>query len=243
MNSALHILTGRRFRAFAYALLLPFVFQVQPVMAEPEHAAAHAAQPEAPAVHGAETPRDATAAEGHEAEAGHHESSGGLPQLNPATFPTQIFWLFVTFGVMYFLFSRKSLPEISGVIENRRQHIDSDLDAAQKLREEADRLQQAYEEGLDNARQQSTQAFMDVEQAMKDKGERTAKEFHDRSAAQLEKADKAIASAKTVAMEEMNTLAAEIARKAAEKIIGVETDIKQAKDVVKSIHDNRAKAA
>ena len=50
-------------------------------------------------------------------------------------------------------------------------------------------------------------------------------------------------SAKAAAMEDMASLAAEIASKAAEKIIGVETDIKQAKDVVKSIHDSKAKAA
>ena len=46
--------------------------------------------------------------------------------------------------------------------------------------------------------------------------------------------------AKAATMEDMQHLAAEIASKAAEKIIGIETDIDQAKTVVRSL---KAKAA
>jgi F-type H+-transporting ATPase subunit b len=49
-----------------------------------------------------------------------------------------------------------------------------------------------------------------------------------------------INKAKAAAMEDMQHLAAEIASMAAEKIIGVETDIDQAKTVVRSL---KAKAA
>lgn len=247
MKQAKPILIVRTVRTFACALLLPFVFQPAMILAadaghEPVHAEAVVADEHGdPVLH-----EGAAAGEHADAAAGAHgeeHGSDGLPQLNPVSFPTQLFWLFVTFSIMYLVFSRKALPEISGVIEGRRQHIDSDLNAAQNLKEEAESIQQAYEEGLESARNQSTQAFMDVEQTMKDKTAAQAKAFQERSASQLDKAEKSIVNAKAAAMEEMSTLAAEIARKAAEKIIGVETDIKQAKDVVNSIHSNRAKAA
>ncbi|XKH35022.1 hypothetical protein ACIU1J_01600 [Azospirillum doebereinerae] len=50
----------------------------------------------------------AAAAE-HAPDAAHggEHASGGLPQLNPANFPTQIFWLALTFGVLYYLLSKK----------------------------------------------------------------------------------------------------------------------------------------
>src|SRR5690606_28063422 len=57
-----------------------------------------------------------------------HPTGGGLPQLDVSTFPSQLFWLFVSFGIMYMIFSRRTLPEISGVLENRQSHIQGDLE-------------------------------------------------------------------------------------------------------------------
>lgn len=171
------------------------------------------------------------------------EHSGGLPQLNPKTFPTQIFWLAVTFGIMYLAFSRKALPEISSVMENRRLLIDSDLSAAENLKEEAEEARLAYEESLDQARHESLRSFLDADRFIKERAAREHKAFQERSQGLIETTEKALVTAKKQAMEDMGLLAAEIARSAAEKIIGIKTDIKQAEDVVKSIHENKAKAA
>lgn len=239
---------GKVMRVVFYALALSVALLTWPVQAA-EHTAT---VPEAPPAHSEDVAPAADAAHGEEsvghadaAHAGddHHGSSGGLPQLNPASYPTQAFWLLITFGAMYMLLAKGSLPVISGVIENRRQHIDSDLEAAERLRTEAEKIHAAYEENLDAAREKAALAFLEVENDMKEKSSAQAKALQERSVSQLSNAEKSIATAKVAAMEEMSALAAEIARKAAEKIIGVETDINQAKDVVKSIHESKAKAA
>ena len=71
----------------------------------------------------------------------HEQSSAGLPQLDPKWYPSQLFWLFLTYGVLYFAFSRNVLPGLSGIIENRRDHIKNDLDQAEKLRAPAEKVQ------------------------------------------------------------------------------------------------------
>jgi F-type H+-transporting ATPase subunit b len=180
-----------------------------------------------------------------EAAHGHEEAaaSGGLPQFDPTWFPSQIFWLAVSFFVLYLFFSKKTLPEISSVIENRRDHIRSDLDMAEKLTEEAENVQAAYENGLQSARDSAAKAVQDVDTAMKQKGAEQYEAFRERSEAEILAAESRINAAKDAAMDEMNTIAAEVASVAVKKIIGVDMDVKKAKSIVESLTDKKAEAA
>ena len=81
-----------------------------------------------------------------------HEASAGLPQLDPTWFASQIFWLLIVFGALYFIFSRSILPALSTTLENRHEHIQSDLDTAERLKEEAETVQSNYEAVLVDAR-------------------------------------------------------------------------------------------
>jgi F-type H+-transporting ATPase subunit b len=73
------------------------------------------------------------------------EQKGTLPQLDVATFPSQIFWLLLTFGVLYFLVSKSALPHIHEVVEKRRHRIERDLEQAERLSIEAQDAKLAYE--------------------------------------------------------------------------------------------------
>ena len=176
--------------------------------------------------------------------AAHHDGGGsGLPQLDPANFTSQIFWILVAFGVLYVFFSRRTLPEISSVLESRHAHIQSDLTSAEELQQEAEEVQEAYEKILADARAKAARSFAQAEEKISAKMVKEYQGFQERSANAIAEKEAAIEKAKSEAIEQMNGLAAEIAREAAEKIIGVETDLKQAKTVVKSLHSARAKAA
>lgn len=179
------------------------------------------------------------------AHGGAHEaagSSGGLPQFDPTWFPSQVFWLAVAFFVMYLFFSKKTLPEISSVIENRRNHIRSDLDMAEKLTADAEAVQTAYENGLQSARDQAQQAVTDVETTMKERGANEYEAFRKRSENEIVAAERRIESAKNAAMDQMNTIAAEVAAEAVKKIIGTNMDVQKAKSIVESL-TGKAKAA
>jgi len=84
------------------------------------------------------------------AEGEHH--SKGLPQLNPASYASQIFWLIVTFGLLLWLMSKVALPRVAEVLEARQEKISNDLEKAGSLKAEAEAVMQAYEKALTDAR-------------------------------------------------------------------------------------------
>ena len=187
--------------------------------------------------YGGDSDHDAAYAAEHAGEYadGAHKATSGLPQMDTTWFPSQVFWLAVTFFCLYVIFSRKVLPEISVTLENRRTQIEGDLENAQELKEEAEKVHQAYEEILDEARKKSSDAFKKVDESIKKKSNEKLEKFRERAADENAKTEKLINDAKNAAMEDMESTAAEVASVAAEKIVGISTDINKAKDLVKNI--------
>jgi len=78
--------------------------------------------------------------------------AAGLPQLDPAWWPSQLFWLAVTFGVLYWLMHGYFLPAISSAIEERRHRIADDLDHAGELKNQAEDAEKSYNQALAEAK-------------------------------------------------------------------------------------------
>ncbi len=181
------------------------------------------------------------AVEGHDVTDAEHEK-GGLPQLNIATYPSQVFWLLVAFGVLYFSFSRKVLPSIGSVVDARDNLIKDNLDTAQRLKEQAEGVQASYEKNLEIARAQAMQAVQDVETASKKKAADQSDAFRHKADGQMKSAEASVNGAMIKAMDDMSHVAAEVASIAAEKITGINTDVQKARAIVDSIA-GKAKAA
>lgn len=171
---------------------------------------------------------------------GAHQKKAGLPQLDPKWFPSQIFWLIVTFGIMYLGFSTIFLPQISKTIENRQGHIQGNLNKAQSLKEQAEAAQKKYEELLSGAFQQSWGMMEESEKDVKAKYDKAIAEFRKDSVKQVEELESQIANSKKKAMNDMHDVAAEMARAAAKKIVGIDADLTQVKNVVKNIDKKAA---
>ncbi len=93
----------------------------------------------------------ATDTHGEEA-AGAGHGSGGLPQLDFDTWPSQIFWLVVALLALYQLLTKIALPRISSVLEERADAIADDLDRAEEFKRKAEEAQAAYDAALAEAR-------------------------------------------------------------------------------------------
>ena len=70
--------------------------------------------------------------------------SGGMPQLNPEFWISQIFWLTLTFGVLYIVLSKLILPKISNNLEIRKSQILENIEAADKSRKESEEKIKEY---------------------------------------------------------------------------------------------------
>ena len=80
------------------------------------------------------------------------EKSGGFPPFKVETFPSQLFWLAVTFAFLFVVLWRFAGPRIQGVIAERRTRITYDLAQAEKHRRDSEAASAAYQSALTAAR-------------------------------------------------------------------------------------------
>ena len=159
-----------------------------------------------PAEGTAEAPAGETGhTEGTAAEGGH--GGGVFPPLDTATFPSQIFWLVIFFGLLYLLMSKWALPKLAAILDGRASRIEGDLAKAQALKDETENAIKAYEKALADARA-NAQAI-----AQENRAKLTAEMDAERAAlektlsAKVAEAEVKIAAAKAKAMQEVGGVA------------------------------------
>jgi F-type H+-transporting ATPase subunit b len=188
--------------------------------------AQEAAAPAEEHVEGAETAVDAThadpTADTHattEAHGGEHES-GVFPPFDPATFPSQLLWLAITFGALYLLMSRIALPRIGGILENRKSVIDADLAAADASRQKTDAAIAAYESALAEAKSKAQSIANQNRDAIQADlaAKRSAVEAD--LSAKVSAAEARIASTKGEALTHVDEIATETAQTVVAQLVG-----------------------
>ena len=157
------------------------------------------------------------------------DSSGGLPQLDITTWPSQLFWLVVTFVIGYFLISLLVAPSISSVLENRSNKISDDLEIAKRAQDNAKDVYSSYEESLREARSQAAIATAKALEEAKAKTASRNTAINKRLAASAKKAETRLSEVREEALSSLEDLAIETSQ----KIIAELTPIKVTKAVVK----------
>lgn len=182
--------------------------------------------------------------EHHLVDDGHgHVKQSGLPQFDPTWFPSQIFWLMLTFGIMYLAFSRKILPAIAATIDNREQHVTGDLETADRLTKEANNVHDNYEKQLYDARQQAHDIMAAVEEDLKKEAEQQIHDFTEKSVQETSVVKSNLDALVADALQQIEGEIAEISTITARQIAGIESSPKDAKSVLKSISKPEAEAA
>ena len=144
----------------------------------------------------------------------------GMPQFNVTSFPSQIFWLVVSFAVLYFLMATLVLPRIGKIVEGREVKIQADLDAAQKANDAARVAAAEQEKALAEAR---TQASGVVREATDKAAQHTTAKMHeigDKLAATIAEAELRIGQQRTQAMSGLAGMSSEIASAVLSKLVG-----------------------
>jgi F-type H+-transporting ATPase subunit b len=174
---------------------------------------------------------------------GRAEGSSGLPQFNPASWPSQIFWLTLIFGTFYVLSSTWIVPKMAGIVSARADYISANLKEAENLSNQAQHIKDEYETSLKQSQIRATDSIKSVQESAKQRLSHSITEFRQKYEAEIDMTEQAIGKAKTEAMNDMNKIVATVASSAAEKIAGVKADTAQAENVVRLLNDKKAKAA
>ena len=88
--------------------------------------------------------------------------SGGMPQLNPEFWISQIFWLILTFGILYIVLSKLILPKISKNLELRKSQIQENIEAAEKQREDSEAKLREFDDIILKSKLEAKNIFKDV---------------------------------------------------------------------------------
>jgi len=165
----------------------------------------------------------------------HYAEVEGLPQLDFTTYTPQLFWMFAVFALLYIAFAKKALPDISSTIENRKNHIQSDLESAEKLTAEADAVHDAYQANIAKAQTEATEAIKSTEMQAKAQADEAMENFRQKSEATILETEHKVEASKQTAMNDMNQIVIDTAVQAVEKIIGVKADPAQLETIVQNI--------
>lgn len=163
-----------------------------------------------------------------------------MPQFEPASFPAQLFWLAVTFALLFIVMWRFALPRLSDILGARRERIAGDLDRATALKEEADRILAEYESALAAARDRANAAIKQAAEATAVEAAERHEAFGQALAAKTKQAEARIAAAKEQALAEIEAVAAEVAGIATAKLIGVAAPRAELRQAVEAAVKNRA---
>ena len=159
-----------------------------------------------------------------------------MPQITqlPFIFFSQLFWLLLVFGIIFFGVGRGMLPKIQSTVDAREKKIAEDLERAQAARAKADETEAAWRARMDAARAEAAQLSQEASQASAKDTEAKVKKAADKISLKAEAAEAKIRDAVTAARAEIEAVAAEAAQDMVQRLIGVRIDKKDAATAVKA---------
>ena len=84
-------------------------------------------------------------------------AASGLPQFDISAYPNVLFWLVVSFGLLYFLVQRSGISSVQDVLDSRENKISDDTGRARDMSKEAESLKTAFEDKLLQAKHQANE--------------------------------------------------------------------------------------
>jgi len=150
--------------------------------------------------------------------------SGGMPQLNPEFWVSQIVWLVLTFGILYIVLSKLILPKISDNLESRKSQILENIETAETQREESEKKLKEFEKIILDSKIEAKNHFNEVRQ-------KTLEDINNKRSALEKDIDKEISTAeeeinnlKTNSNEKIKNIAVEISAELIKQLIGEEAN-------------------
>jgi len=147
-----------------------------------------------------------------------------MPQLDPSTFVSQIFWLTITFAVTFVIMWRIAVPKIADVLEARQFRMSENRERAEEFQKEAEAAYAAYEKALADARAQAQEEIARINQELSDQTAKQEAALNARLKARIAESEKAIDDAVVAAIADLRDTAIATATAAAEKLSGDAVD-------------------
>ncbi len=163
-----------------------------------------------------------------------------FPPFDFDAFPSHLFWLAISFGILYFFVNRVIMPKVGGILEDRRDRIASDLGEASRLSRETDEVIAAYENELTQARQRAYGIAHERREEIKAEQARQQAETEEALNKRIAEAEAEIMAHRDAALAEVSTIASDAAQAIVQKLSGVAVSAEDANKAVTHVEGSRA---
>jgi F-type H+-transporting ATPase subunit b len=160
-------------------------------------------------------PKATTAEVGHD-EGGHQ----AFPPFETSTFPSQLLWLAIIFGGLYYVMSKIALPKVGAVIATRKARIARDLDDAADMQKKADEAAAAHEKVLADAKLRAQALAQEQRDKLTAEADVRRKSVEADLAAKLAAAEQQIETSRSQAMSNVEGIARDAASAIYERVLG-----------------------
>ena len=157
-----------------------------------------------------------------------------MPQLNPEFFVSQLFWLIVTFSFLLVFLWRISLPRIGNVLEKRERKISEDLTAAKELQVEAEKIQDAIENQLKQARADASDMIKTSSLSLQDKAQVELTKLDKELDAKIEQSAETIEKNKNESVSQIQSQINEITKLTLSKVVSFDVSNDEIKSAIKN---------
>ena len=152
-------------------------------------------------------------------------AEGGMPQLNTEFWASQIFWLILIFSILYIIIWKIFLPKITEIIENRKSRIISDLNEAQKLKENAEKKLNEYTKIIEDTKKEAKRIIEDNKKKLENDIKSKKQKFNEEIEKELISVEKEIKSLKKSSISSINKIAVEVSSEVIRQIVGAEMNM------------------
>ena len=150
--------------------------------------------------------------------------SGGMPQLNPEFWISQIFWLVITFSLLFVILSKFILPKISKNIEFRKSQILDNIEFAEKQKVESENKIKEYESLILKSKNESRNYFNETRKKILQDIDKKIIQLEKELNEEIDIAEKEITAVKNSAPEKINKIAVETTSSLIQQLIGEEVN-------------------
>ena len=161
--------------------------------------------------------------------------TGGMPQLNPEYWVSQIFWLIISFGTMFIILSKIVLPKISGNLEARKSQIMENIEIAERQREESEVKIKEYEKIILNSKNGAKNYFNDARKKVIENINLKKETLENQINEEIKSAEKEINDLKNSSKEKIHKIAIETSSDIVKQLINVDVNSSSISAIVEEL--------
>lgn len=145
---------------------------------------------------------------------------GAFPPFETHTFLSQLIWLALAFGLLYYLMDKIALPRIQSILHDRANRLSADLDEAQRMKAEADAAGAAYEKSLADAQAKAREIAQGTRNALSSEAETKRKALETQLNEKIAASEATIRARTAEAMGNVRGIASDTASAIVERLTG-----------------------